>query len=359
MESVRYEPGTSMDLVDRTGPFVGASDAPVIALGNVYGKTPTRLYLEKIGKAPGFSGNKFTELGNLLEPFVREWAASYLGRRIEVVPPWVPHPKRPWQRASLDGWILPAGGHNGITVQIKTTRNIADWGPSWSSEADAVPRYVQVQCQHEMDVYDASRALVIVVGTQDFAERVAADSEDFQNPAFVARLVGMLEKRCYELWRDRPFLDDLVEAEEQFVECVRSLTPPAELSLEDVKLLYPKGETGTALEATRKVYELARKVKAAREKAKEADAAKKQAEAALGAALKGCSRATFQGKEIVTWSNNRGFDLETFRIEHPALYESYCRSFDAAGFKEDYPDLREAYMKPGIGQRVMLLKEVE
>lgn len=339
-----YPVGTPMDEVDRTGPFLGGSDAPVVALGNVYGKTPAQLYLEKTGQAQGFSGNKFTRAGQALEPFIREWMSEFLDTEIVEVPPWVPHPDRPWQRASLDGLA------DGFMVEIKTTSSPQDWGESWSE--DGVPARHQIQCQHNMPVYDLSRAIVCMVDVTGFVDKLGGIEPE---PSFCRQLVRLLDKRLYEVFLDRPYVDSLLEVEHEFVQRVERLDPPPAQDIADVRALYPRGNHGTVEEATSEqlalVYDLAK----ARVAKKAAEDREREIMAKLGAQMRTISALRHGDEEVLRWKNDKGFDREAFAAKYPALHEEYCRVLDVKSLRDDYPEHVKRFMREGLGARKMTL----
>lgn len=344
-----YPVGTPMEAVDRTGPTVGGSEAPVIALGQVYDSTPAKLFLQKLGREPMFGGNKFTELGHLLEPYIREWAQEFWGDKIEEAPPWVPHPERKWQRASLDGYTQPTNGGGGTVYEFKTTSRPEDWGESWDPEG--VPARVEIQCQHNMEVVDGSNSRVVMLDTTGLADRI----NDHLEPSFLRQLVRSLNKRCYELFRNRPYCDQLTELELVFVRCVETQTPPEAMNVDDVRMLYPSAKPGTSIDLDADSLELCKALQQAREDKRAAEKREKDIAARLGQILKGCSAGDYNGQEVIRWKNTKGFDLESFKAKHPALYENYCLVFDGKSFAQDYPDLRELFMKEGIGPRRMTL----
>lgn len=98
--------------------YIGGSDLPVI-MGISTFKTRWELLQEKAGlKESTFTGNKYTEYGNILEPKIRDYVNSYFKDRIaEFVPNRV-----------IDGdFRAHTDGFNGSCVlEIKTTSNIHD-----------------------------------------------------------------------------------------------------------------------------------------------------------------------------------------------------------------------------------------
>lgn len=98
--------------------FLGGSDIPII-MGISTFKTRWELLQEKAGlKDVTFTGNKYTEYGNILEPKIRDYVNNYFkGRMEEFVPNRVINGDF---RAHTDGF----NGH--CVLEIKTTSNIHD-----------------------------------------------------------------------------------------------------------------------------------------------------------------------------------------------------------------------------------------
>ena len=119
--------------------YIGASDVPkIMGAKDAYGNALS-VYKEKLGLTPPFTGNLSTEIGNLLEGPLLDFAADRLGYKI-----------RKNQRrvneifaANVDALVtkLPIG------MEAKTTTKESDWGEEGTDE---VPDKVLLQVQTQM-----------------------------------------------------------------------------------------------------------------------------------------------------------------------------------------------------------------
>ncbi len=135
--------------------YIGGSDIPVI-MGISTFKTRWELLQEKAGlKESTFTGNKYTEYGNILEPKIRDYVNSYFkGRMAEFAPNRV-----------IDGdFRAHTDGFNGSCVlEIKTTSNIHD-------SVDGYKHYL-VQLLKYMEVNGADEGMLAVYERpEDFDE---------------------------------------------------------------------------------------------------------------------------------------------------------------------------------------------
>ncbi|MCC6312234.1 MAG: YqaJ viral recombinase family protein [Trueperaceae bacterium] len=174
---------------------IGASDAPIITGDAPWGDLLT-LYAVKAGivDAPELDAPHVV-WGLKLEAVVAEWYAETYGVKLRRDNTRPRHPDYPWMATSLDRRIV---GENAL-VEIKTARFPTDeWGQQDTAE---VPAHVLVQCQHEMAVTGA-------------------------DVCYVAVLFSGSDPRRYIVPRDPALIDSLIELEVDFMECVRTGTPP-------------------------------------------------------------------------------------------------------------------------------------
>lgn len=178
----------------RTG--IGSSDAPIITGDAPWGDLLT-LYAVKAGiiDEPD-NENRQTEWGRRLEDVVATWYAESTGRKVRRVNRILRHREHPWMLASLD---RVAGRR---VVEIKTRRYPDDeWGPAGTAE---VPPHYLVQVQHQLAVtgYDEADLAVLFAGS---------------------------DPRLYVIPRDDALIESLIELESEFMECVRTGSPPEPL----------------------------------------------------------------------------------------------------------------------------------
>lgn len=191
---------------------IGASDAPIITGDSPWGDILT-LYAVKAGIVdPAEIDTPQTRWGLRLEEVVAEWFTETYGLELVRDDTRPRHPDHPWMATSLDRRVV---GENAL-VEIKTARFATDeWGEQDTAE---IPSHYLVQVQHEM----------AVTGT---------------DKCYVAVLFGGSDPRRYIVPRDDALIASLIELESEFIECVRSGTPPdAILRKQRPVVLYQEGE---------------------------------------------------------------------------------------------------------------------
>lgn len=194
MSATAMDPRSPAWHADRRLTF-GASEAPILTGDAPWGDVLT-LFAVKSGIIdPPDIENDRTRWGLRLEAVVAEWFTETYGLRLRRDNTRPRHPDYPWMATSLDRRVI---GENAL-VEIKTARFPTDeWGQPDTAE---VPAHVLVQCQHEM----------ACTGTQ---------------LCYVAVLFSGSDPRRYIVPRDEALIADLIELEGQFMECVRTGTPP-------------------------------------------------------------------------------------------------------------------------------------
>lgn len=174
---------------------IGASEAPIIT-GDAPWSDVLTLFAVKVGiiDPPAIENNR-TAWGLRLETVVAEWFTETYGLRLRRDNTRPRHPQHPWMATSLDRRVV---GESAL-VEIKTARFPTDeWGKEDTAE---VPAHVLVQCQHEMACTGAALC-------------------------YVAVLFSGSDPRRYIVPRDEPLIADLIELEAEFMECIRTGTPP-------------------------------------------------------------------------------------------------------------------------------------
>ena len=162
---------------------IGGSDANVILGGD-----PERLralWLEKRGEAeaPDLSGLLAVMLGCWTEAFNRQWFERLTGLEVSRLGEAVYCKRYSWRRCSLDGFVVP----DDAVWEAKHTN-------AFSSSDEVLARYMP-QLQHNMAVTGAARAFLSVI---------------FGNHKF--EIIEVSADWLYQL--------DLLEAEEDFWDCV-------------------------------------------------------------------------------------------------------------------------------------------
>jgi len=175
------------------GIWLGSSDAPIVVGLSPY-KSAMTLYHEKLGLVDKDETERAVmSWGHILEEPVAQEYAKVKGRHIRRPSRLSKHPRLEWMLASIDRF-----DEEGV-VEVKTSMSTEGWGEDGSAE---VPADVAVQVIHQLAV---TRKPV----------------------AHIPALLGYREFRIYRMERDLSAEADLIEAETEFIECLRTETPPA------------------------------------------------------------------------------------------------------------------------------------
>lgn len=185
---------------------IGASDASVIMDISPW-KTKYQLWEEKVfGKEQEQNGAMMR--GSMMEEEARDEFEKMTG--ISVMPKVVVHPTRSWQMASLDGISFDGS----VFVEIKC--------PNASTHQMAldgrIPDHYFAQMQHQMSVLDLPEGLYF--------------SFDGKKGKVVT------------IKREEFFIEEMLEKEEKFYECMTTQTPPA---LSDKDYIYRDDEQWNTL----------------------------------------------------------------------------------------------------------------
>jgi putative phage-type endonuclease len=168
---------------------VGASDAPII-MGVSPWKTPLQLWEEKLDITPSPEMSYAMQRGQDLEDEARKLFESQLG--IYVFPTVVQHPKHEWMIASMDG--LDINGE--IAVEIKCA-NKQDHSETILGK---IPDKYYPQVQHQMAVCGIDAMFYF---SYDGVDGVVL-----------------------EVFRDDKYINNLIEKEWEFYQCIQEFTPP-------------------------------------------------------------------------------------------------------------------------------------
>lgn len=234
---------------------LGSSDLPAILGLDTY-RSAADVWLEKTGRLTGEGKTSSAiDRGNLLEPYLLDWAETQLDQQIERDVMLMPSPDDGMRIANLDGRTV-----NHEIVEAKTTVLTDDWGEPYT---DQVPERVLAQVHHQF----------------------AVAGRDFRVAYVPVLLPGFrtLDLRMYKIERNEELCEiitaDAVDFMERFV---RADVAPDDYrpSLETLKRVQRVPEK--VVDVT---DELFLRVQQARLRASEADKAKKAAEAELIAAL--------------------------------------------------------------------------
>lgn len=285
---------------------IGSSDASAAIGLNPY-KSQLELWLEKTGRSTTDlepqGDEKLTSplhWGQVLEPIVAEHYAQHTGFKVQRVNAILQHVDHPWMLANLDREII-----SNSQVQLLECKTAGQFGAKlWK---DGVPEYVQIQVMHQL----------AVTGQQ------AAD---------VAVLIAGHELQIHRIERDETMIQQLIQLEQQFWDCVENDTPPpadgSDSADKALRLLFShdKGEAIHYLETDplSQTFAQLQEVRLILDKAEKEEALLKQTiQQAMGEA----SQATFPtGK--VTWrlsKNSTRLDSKKLQTDFPKLCAPYLK----------------------------------
>jgi len=238
-------------------------------------------------------------LGRALQPAV----ADILGDRgFDVMPAPADgfvHPTRPWMVVHPDGFAVI--GDEPALLEIKTR------GTGWSDDdAQALYSYV-MQLQHGMSVTGHNAGLLAILHGGH----------------------GGMRLETMTVLRDDELIAMMVALESDFLDCVRTETPPAprgtKSDTEAIRLMFPDAAE-RSYRATGDLYRDVRELRARKEQAKEikrqVDELEQRVQLAMGDAVELYSP---NDQLCATWRDtlSHRFDSKAFREDHPKLFDRY------------------------------------
>jgi putative phage-type endonuclease len=170
---------------------IGASDAPII-LGTSPWCTPHKLWERKLGIAEEVEETPAMRRGSIMEPEARK--AFELATNLEVFPQIIYHTEHKFMMSSLDGLTLDGSAAVEIKCPGKKAHSMALKGK--------VPEYYIPQLQHQLSCLGI--------------EKIYYYSYDGNDGVVL------------EIDRDDEFIEDLIEKEKVFWNCIESKTPPVD-----------------------------------------------------------------------------------------------------------------------------------
>lgn len=203
---------------------IGGSEAATILGLNPYGQDRATLYRRKLGMEAGFSGNAATRFGSKIENFVFAKASMEIeaGALVQVHQS-LQHPALPWMLANIDGGWHHKGEVRGI-AEIKTS--------STEPPEEGVHPYHFAQIQHYLGVTGLDLAfyiyLTIPTDRQTILDIDAQFIDADRKREFWGWIVDQCDMTIREVPRDDAFIENLMDAEAAFWNCVTSETEPPE-----------------------------------------------------------------------------------------------------------------------------------
>lgn len=141
---------------------IGGSDAAAIAGFDFY-RSPLAVYYEKIGEIANDGSSEATHWGHVLEGPVAEEYARRHNVTVANAPPFIPHREHDFLFANLDRLIVEEPD---AFLEVKTTGHYSSH--NWD---EGVPKRVEIQALHCMEVAEKTRAHVcVLMGGQTYAD---------------------------------------------------------------------------------------------------------------------------------------------------------------------------------------------
>lgn len=312
---------TALQRAERSN-YIGASDAPLVVLGQLYGKTRYNLWQEKTGRIEAdVSGNLNTRLGDALEPLLGEIAQEHLGAKLYRCHQTIYHPDFDFIAANLDfriGRKLPM-----VPVECKFT---SDRTALVEPKLDNV---IQLTDQMACTGAPVGHLIYIVAGFS-------------------------LEVRVYTIERDEAAVDGLIEQLSNFWygHVLADVPPPFETN-DDVSDWYGRSRA-VLIEATDEIAEKVKRLGAVRKAAKGLETEEEALAFAIKCFMGSADTLTYEGKPICTWKSNK--DSVKFDEDTALLDLSQVHGADPGERKLLLADIRRRYTFIQRGARPLKVK---
>lgn len=182
---------TNAEWLEKRRLGIGGSDASVI-LGLNKNKSVLELWREKTNRVSiEETENNYTHFGHVMEPVIKKEFTQRTGLKVRSVNYILQSTTYNWALANLDGIVKEKDGSYAIFEAKTATEFKRD---VWEK---GVPKEYYAQVQHYF----------MVLG------------EEYQK-AYVCAIVGGNTYFCHEIYRDEDYINNLIEKEKTFWECV-------------------------------------------------------------------------------------------------------------------------------------------
>lgn len=288
---------------------IGSSDAAAILGLDPY-RTRSVVFAEKTGKAESFAGNDATFRGECLEPGIRKWVSSILGKDVSGGR-MIVHPSD-LLVANLDGAIYEGDNIDQI-VEIKTSNATDEYG---AEGTDEIPERVLIQVSHQLACVPEARRCIVAALCPDF---------------------GRFNLNLYVVNRNEELCAAVVKSGIDFMQ--QHVLPGIEpdnftLPLEVVKRFHREPKKSIELPDP-SLFEVWQEAKAAAKKAGEIE---DQALADLLAVMDDAEAAQIPGYGTFTYfeQSRTNFDAKRFKLDQPETFSKYASTstYRVARFKE-------------------------
>lgn len=142
---------------------LGGSDAPIVVLGEHYGRTAYDLWLEKTGQRPAPDlDSPDIRRGKRQEPVAAMVFEEVTGLKVQPAPAMIRHPTRPYMIAHMDRIILP----DEDVLEIKCPRMMT----YRKYQLEGIPAGIQLQGQHMLAIKTEAKRVVFGIYTAEIDE---------------------------------------------------------------------------------------------------------------------------------------------------------------------------------------------
>ncbi len=272
---------------------LGSSDAAAIAGLDPY-RGPMSVWLSKTGRLPlEAEGSEWMKWGRLLEPAMADEFQRLTGLFVGARQLLVENPERPWQIATLDGFVYESSDEDAEAIGIYEAKTVAGFkSGAWAEE---VPEHFQIQVQHQLAVTGLEHA-------------------------WLAVLFGGQRMEIFELERDEDVIYALIALEEAFwtYNVLGDVAPAADGSVaasEDLRRAFAASNAST-IDLPDEVEGLILQRTAAQEWIRAGEESRAKAEQGLMTLMREAEVGLVAGKPRVTWKKQE-------RKEHVVKASSY------------------------------------
>jgi len=283
---------------------IGASESGAVIGLNPW-KTPTDVWLEKIGHADPVEDNLNMRLGRDLEPVIKKLFMEETGLKVLNDNKIRIDDEYDFLTTNLDGMVV---GEK-VPVEYKTMGK-------WDGE---IPDYYFAQLQHQMMVsnvdYIYFAVLVLGFSKQLVVEKYNRDDE------FIAK---MREELVY-FWK----------------QYVKKGTPPPPTTIQDCQKIYNQADPESIMNADEVIYNMISDMNRYKSLKSKYDSKYKEIQLVVMDQMGANESLEYNGIPVATWKQSKD-----------------SSKFDMKAFKKNNPDIYKKYLNPVSGSRRFVLKKI-
>lgn len=203
---------------------------------------------------------------------------------------------------------IDAEAASGENIEIKTVSpyKAKEWG---EQQTDAIPVHYTAQAMHGL----------MVTGKDVCVFGVLIGGDDF---------------RIYQVERDNETIAAIREKEIQFWECIKNLTPPEAVNVNDVLRLYGE-DKGNAIEANANIIDTFNQLRELEAQGKFLKSQIEEAKERIQLFMQDSAILTIDGLPVATWKTQTAnrFNQSDFKLQHPDLFNQFVKSSSSRVFR--------------------------